>query len=130
MNTVLDASALLAFLLDEPGKDIVMRAITADTCMSVVNFAEVASIYATRGVSAEGIRNLATRLPVPLIDMDQDIAIRAALLTPGTRPRGLSLGDRVCLALAGRMGVPAVTADRVWAEIASGIGITVQLIRG
>lgn len=129
MNTVLDASALLAFLLDEPGKDKVMRAISADTCLSVVNLAEVASVYALRGVSAEGIRSLASRLPIELIDMDQDLAVRAALLTPATRPRGLSLGDRVCLALAGRMGVPAMTADRAWAEIASGIGVTVHLIR-
>ena len=42
---------------------------------------------------------------------------------------GLSLGDRYCLALARREGVPALTAERRWPEIADAAGVTVRLIR-
>jgi PIN domain nuclease of toxin-antitoxin system len=34
-----------------------------------------------------------------------------------------------CLALAGRLGVPALTADRSWQEIAEAAGIEIELIR-
>ena len=44
-----------------------------------------------------------------------------------TRATGLSLGDRACLALAQRLRVPAVTADREWANV--NVGITIQLVR-
>ncbi|MEN3177177.1 MAG: hypothetical protein ABF812_16325 [Gluconobacter cerinus] len=46
-----------------------------------------------------------------------------------TKRVGLSHGDRACLALAKKMGLPAVTADRAWAEIADAIGVEVVLIR-
>jgi PIN domain nuclease of toxin-antitoxin system len=46
-----------------------------------------------------------------------------------TRRAGLSFGDRVCLALAKREGLPAVTADSAWTRIADAVGVKVQLIR-
>ena len=46
-----------------------------------------------------------------------------------TKPKGLSDGDRACLAPARHLGVPAVTADRPWAEIAGGVGVHMDLIR-
>ena len=44
-----------------------------------------------------------------------------------TRAHGLASGDRACLALARRLGLPALTADRTWAEL--GLGISVVVIR-
>jgi ribonuclease VapC len=44
-------------------------------------------------------------------------------------PGGLSLGDRYCLALAKREGIPALTAERRWPDIAAAAGVTVDLIR-
>ena len=41
----------------------------------------------------------------------------AAQLWLETRARGLSLGDRACLALALRLKLPALTADRAWASL-------------
>jgi PIN domain nuclease of toxin-antitoxin system len=40
---------------------------------------------------------------------------------------GLSLADRACLALALRLGLPIVTADRAWAELE--LAVQVQTIR-
>ena len=41
--------------------------------------------------------------------------------------KGLSLGDRACLALASLTGRIVVTADRVWPEL--DLGIDIRLIR-
>jgi len=38
-----------------------------------------------------------------------------------------SLGDRVCLALARRRGLPVLTTDKPWADL--DLGIEVRLIR-
>jgi ribonuclease VapC len=46
---------------------------------------------------------------------------------PLTKTHGLSLADRACLALAKRLDIPIVTADRDWADL--NLGITLQLIR-
>jgi PIN domain nuclease of toxin-antitoxin system len=48
-------------------------------------------------------------------------------LTPLTRGRGLSFGDRACLATARLLKVPALTADRNW-RIPK-LGVVVRLIR-
>jgi PIN domain nuclease of toxin-antitoxin system len=53
--------------------------------------------------------------------------IEIARLRPITKPQGLSLADRTCLALAGRLGVPALTADRAWAD--AQVAAEVKLIR-
>ena len=44
---------------------------------------------------------------------------------------GLSLGDRACLALAGLLGTPALTTDRLWAKLALGepFRVDVELLR-
>lgn len=71
---------------------------------------------------AEGSRRALTVEPVTAAD-----CIAIARLRPMTRAQGLSLADRACLALADRLGVPALTADRKWAE--TDIEAEVQLIR-
>ena len=53
----------------------------------------------------------------------------SAALRPATRVAGLSLGDRACLALARERGLPAVTAERRWPEIAEAAGIAVEVTR-
>ena len=129
MASVLDASALLAFLLEEPGKDRVMAAVLDGTVMTTVNLGEVAARYALRGAPEEAVRGLRRRLPIELVPVDVELCIEAALMAPATRRGGLSMGDRICLALAKRLGVAAVTADRAWAVAGPAVGVRVELIR-
>jgi ribonuclease VapC len=125
---ILDASAVLAFLLREPGQDRVMEALLTEPRMSTINFAEVVTKYVLRGAAAQGER-LREELPVVFVPVDEDLALQAALIAGLTRRVGLSLGDRICLALAKRTGLPALTADRSWLEVAGDLGVTVEAIR-
>jgi len=129
-DSVLDASALLSYLRKEPGGERVLEAIVADgAVMTTVNFGEVATWFMRNGADEVFVRSLRARLVFPLVPVDDDLAIRAALLAPLTRSVGLSLGDRLCLSLAERLKAPALTADRLWREVAEVAGIAVELIR-
>jgi ribonuclease VapC len=121
-SSVLDASALLAYLQDEAGADHVADVIAGGTAISTVNLAEVLSRVADRGADPRRVaRQLAERglldgavAVEPLTSAD---AVEIARLRPLTRDRGLALGDRACLALAKRLDVPAVTADTAWSNL-------------
>ena len=125
---VLDASAILALLRGEPGADKV-KAILADAAVTTVNLSEVVGHYARNGVAEVDVRSVLGPLPMERVPFDDDLAYAAGMLLPLTRSAGLSLGDRACLALAKRLGVPAVTADRPWRGIAGAAGVTIDLIR-
>ncbi len=105
-----------------------MEALLAEPRMTTVNFAEVVTRYVLRGAAAQGER-LRDELPVVFVPVDEDLALQAALMASVTRPWGLSLADRICLALARRTGLPALTAVRSWTDVAPVLGVTVELIR-
>jgi PIN domain nuclease of toxin-antitoxin system len=128
-RSVLDASALLAYLRQEPGWEQVLEALTGTTTMTSVNFGEVAGWMVRKGADEAAVRGLRNGLVFPLTPVDNDLCIRAALLEPLTRAKGLGIGDRLCLALAARSDSVALTADAAWQEIAAGAGVVVQLIR-
>jgi len=69
------------------------------------------------------------RLDILFVPLDRELAWTAGSLEPRTRTAGLSLTDRSCLALAVRLGVPALTGDRAWSRVASEVGATVEQIR-
>jgi PIN domain nuclease of toxin-antitoxin system len=127
--SVLDSSAVLAVIRGETGQDVVVAALRRGAVMSAVNLAEVATWYARNGASKNTISIAASKLGVTLTPFDDELAIEAGLLQPLTRLKGLSLGDRSCLALARRLGAPALTSDRKWAEVADAVGVQVELIR-
>lgn len=128
MRTVLDASALLAGLLKEPGAGRVAEALDA-AVMSAVNVAEVAAALARNGASEREVRSVLRAVAVTTLPADEELAIEAGLLRSVTDRAGLSLGDRFCLALARRLGAPALTTDRMWLEVSDSVGVEVQLIR-
>ena len=127
-EVVLDASALLALLHDEPGGTKVAEAIT-DARMSSVNYAEVVSHFIHSGMPAEQVDAMLRPLPMTVVAADEGLATIAGRLRAVTAEAGLSLGDRFCLALARRDGLPALTADRQWRTIADAAGVTVTVIR-
>jgi len=124
-EAVLDSSALLALLWNEPGADRVTAALPG-ALLSSVNLAEVLTKLCERGLSASEGRELVKSLGVVVVDFDADQAEAAATLRESTRSLGLSLGDRACLALARRRNGPALTADAAWLKAQ---GFEVRFIR-
>ena len=124
----LDASALAALLLAEPGADRVAAVIT-DALMSTVNLGEVVSVFARRGIAEATVRQDLAAMPVTFVPFDEALAYRSGLLLALTKAAGLSFGDRACLALAERLGGTALTADRSWTKIAKTVGVNIEVIR-
>ncbi len=125
---VLDASALLALLHEEPGANTVAE-VLGEACMSSVNYAEVVSHFIHAGMPAEQVDAMLRPLPMTIVAADQALATLAGRLRAATAEAGLSLGDHFCLALARRDGLPALTADRQWRSIADAAGVEVLIIR-
>lgn len=126
-SCVLDASALLALLHEEPGTDEVEPRLP-EAAISGVNWSEVAQKSLSRGVEIEGLREDLESLGLTIHPFDADDAEAAAELREKTKEYGLSLADRACLALAGKLSVQALTTDRVWKEPDIG-DISVRVIR-
>jgi PIN domain nuclease of toxin-antitoxin system len=125
-EAVLDSSALLAVILAETGGDKVSSALP-EAVIGAINYGEVATKLLEMGVPETEMRDLLRRSECEVLDATAGQAIQAALLRASTRHRGLSLGDRFCLALAQDLGLPVLTADRAWAEL--DVGVEITLIR-
>ena len=119
---VLDASALLAVMLEERGAEKV-RELLPGAIIGAVNLAEVVAKLQERGVPDEEIDRAIARLDLPVIPFDMAQAMVAGKLR--ARTLGLSLGDRACLALAVVRGTPAVTMDRGWSALDIGAEVIV-----
>jgi ribonuclease VapC len=126
MQVVLDASALLAFLRQEPGADRVDGALAAAGITSV-NWAEVVQKSLSAGVEVEGLRGDLHALGLSVIPFSAEDANQSAMLWRQTRHLGLSLADRACLSLALRLNLPVLTCDRAWAELV--LPLEIQLLR-
>jgi PIN domain nuclease of toxin-antitoxin system len=126
MSSVIDASALLAMLQDEPGGDRVVAALP-DAFISAVNISEVVAKLCDKGFQPDQARETLEMLSLNVVDFDMSQAVAAGGLRPSTRSLGLSLGDRACLALAASSGVTALTTDRAWARLE--VGVLVDVIR-
>ncbi len=128
--SILDATAIIALLEREPGHQRVADIIAeGEAAISAANLAEVAARLVARTGSAQEARAIVEELPIHVMDLTRDLAIEAGLLYAATRQFGLSLGDRVCLALARHENRPAITADRTWTQVGPALGVTVELIR-
>lgn len=111
--TVLDASAVLAFLQGESGADRV-EAVLDGGVIGAANWSEVAQKVRASGGDWGIARSLLLSYGVRVEPVSGADAEGAALRW--RRGSGLSLGDRLCLALADRLGAPVLTADRAWGE--------------
>jgi ribonuclease VapC len=125
-EAVLDASAVLALTRWEPGSTVVAAAIEG-AAMSTVNWSEVCKRALSYDVDLPALRARIDALGLELVPFDADDAEATAALWPKGRQVGLSLADRACLALAQRLGWPAMTADRSWLGL--DVGVEVLSIR-
>jgi ribonuclease VapC len=115
-SVIFDASTLLIAINREPGQDAV-KAMDADIVISSVNYAEVVTKLALGRMSLDEIDNAVVGYRMTVVPFTERLAMMAGLLASRTRRRGLSLGDRACLALAMDLKLPVVTADRAWADL-------------
>ncbi len=116
IENILDASAVLAVLQNETGKDKV-EAILDESAISRVNLTEVLTKLIEKGMSVDEVKETFEELALKVIEFDEKQSLKAAELRPLTKHLGLSLGDRCCLALAILENLPAVTADKNWASL-------------
>ncbi|MBL1178289.1 PIN domain-containing protein [Pantanalinema sp. GBBB05] len=130
-KVVLDASALLAYLCDEPGAEVVEELLTQGAYISALNWAEVlskviklgedpavvATLLEEQGLFSQGLTIM------PLTEVD---ALAIASIYALTKERNLGLGDRACLGLAQRLALPVLTMDPAWNNL--NLDIDIRLI--
>lgn len=121
---LLDASAVLAFLNGEHGAAVVADELGRGL-IAAPNWSEVVQKVGRYASSPDVVvaELHATGLEVePFVRVDAELAARLWSAHPE-----LSLADRACLAVAARLELPVLTADRAWAEL--DIAVTVELVR-
>jgi PIN domain nuclease of toxin-antitoxin system len=131
---VLDASGLLALLLDEEGAEEVERRLASSAAISAANLAEALSKIAEHGADPGAVaRDLEAKgvlgglLAVEPVTAEDAITI--AELRPATKAYGLGLGGRICVALGRRLDLTVLTADRAWVELEGALGVKVYAFR-
>ena len=125
---VLDASALIAMLKQEPGGDKVAQVI-GDSKITAINYAEVISHFCHAGMPLTEVDAMLRPLPMVVVSADEKLATLAGHLRTLTASAGLSLGDRFCLALAQLEKLPAWTSDRNWQAIGEAVHVDITIIR-
>jgi PIN domain nuclease of toxin-antitoxin system len=115
-EVVLDASAVIALINEEPGAEVV-DAVLDDAVISAVNLSEVIAVLIDAGFEFDRARAMVRRIGLPVIAFDEPQGLHAGGLRATTRAAGLSLGDRACLCLAEQRDAAALTAHRRWATL-------------
>jgi PIN domain nuclease of toxin-antitoxin system len=126
ISCVLDASAVIALFRREPGWEDVLKRLPG-AALSTVNASEVIHKLVEKGVPLETAVFQLRRLRVDRVTFDDEQAAVTASLREPTRRRGISLGDRACLALAAIRNCTAITCDASWSEL--DVGVAVEQIR-
>lgn len=113
--TTFDASALLAYLQGEPGAALVAESLDTGGSCSAANWSEVAQKVTFAGANWQLARGLLLSYPLIVAPVTiEDAEAAAQLWVMGT---GLSLADRLCLALGQRLQGDILTADKAWAGL-------------
>ncbi len=126
MTFVLDASALLATILDEDGADFV-RSVESGSEMSIVNLAEVMTKLAERGGDPADASRYVHGRGIRITKFTEAHALMVAELRPATSHRGLGIGDRTCLAHGRISALPVLTGERKWVGLE--VGVDIRLFR-
>lgn len=123
---VIDASALLALMLEEPGADVVRDAPRGSE-ISVINLGEVLTRLVKIGHDPDAAMAKIMALPLRIRKFREAHALAVARMLPLTSHLGLSFGDRTCLVQADFSGMSVLTADQRMAK--AEVGVEVRLIR-
>ena len=126
-KVVLDASAIIAVINGESGTEKLTAHLLARAVGSTVNLAEVQTKLLSRGWTSEQAWEDATSPVREVLPFDEEQARIAGDLSIQTRPLGLSLGDRACLALGISLKAPVYTAERAWKKLK--LGVKVHVVR-
>ncbi|MCO6392580.1 PIN domain-containing protein [Aliihoeflea aestuarii] len=126
---VIDTSAVMAYLNDEAGADLAEEWLEKGAAISALCVQETITNLVRRNVDRDSALEMIEALGLEVHILDLDLAVDAGTLIALTRSKGLSHGDRACLALARQLQRPALTADTAWADIAEDVGVDVLLIR-
>jgi PIN domain nuclease of toxin-antitoxin system len=126
----MDASAILAYLKEEKGQEIVEVALGGRAEITTVNYCEVLGKMRQAGMPGDQADLIIAELGVRVVDFDIVLARYAAELGGRTSEIGASLGDRACLALAhyyfhGKETPVVFTADQSWSKIKWPFKITI-----
>ena len=127
-QVVLDASAVLAVVLEESGADVVAEVLRSGAAMSTVNVAEVAARLHQDGWSGSEVALVFESLGIEVLPFAPEAALLSGRLRTATKELGLGLGDRACLASGLVEGCPVLTSDRSWLELDIA-GIDIRCIR-
>jgi len=122
-SIVLDASALLAVLTNEPGGKKLTPQLLDAAVVSTVNLAEVQSKLVREGAAPDEAWEHILSPIREAAEFTREQARIAGNLVAETSAFGLSLGDRACLALGIALGAAVYTADRSWKGLRLGIRI-------
>lgn len=128
---IADTSAIIAYLNFEPGAEEV-RNYLSRIRLTMVNLAELVAVVSRHNVSRDWVEERILRVFSELLPFDREQAYLCGALEAVTRPKGLSLGDRACIAAAILHGFPVLTCDAKWKEIdwkAHGYKLHIHLIR-
>jgi ribonuclease VapC len=129
LKAIIDTSAVIAKLFNEPGGNVLIDAVAGGSLISDVNRAEVIRRLIRDGASKEVAIATEKFLGLESVAFDGQIIEATALIFPYWQKANLSLGDCICLATAKHLGLPVLTADRKWKEIEADVGVEVILIR-
>ena len=134
---VIDTSAVLSFLFQERGESVASAWMDRGAAISTANAQEVIAKLVDRAVRdgtdadealARAVANL-EGLVLDGVDLTLDDAVQAGAWAPLQRSHGLGAGDRCCLALGRRLGLPVVHAEQAWQPLAAELGLELVLVR-
>jgi ribonuclease VapC len=125
-SIVVDASAIIAVIKDEPGAQLVVQ-VARRAYVSAVNYSEIMAWLGERGATIEEVEKIVGAFDLTVEAFDRPRAIAAGLLAARTKRRNISFGDRACLALAMELGIPVMTGDRAWRDL--DVGVEIRLFR-
>jgi ribonuclease VapC len=126
-TAVLDASAVLAILQNEPGAEKLTDDVLSEAVASAVNICEVQTKLVRKGLEPNEAWAHASSPVASVEPLTAELAKAAGGLVLKTKAHGLSLGDRSCLALAISLKAPVYTTEKAWKGLR--VGIPIHVIR-